>query len=298
MLAGGLTRRIDFEETVAFRVGAFDLGTGHLSDLYSGAYLDFAVRNCSSVYASLYNRDIAYTTQKVTLQARDSSVATRLEFRTVSGKTRRTAPVSLVSHVDGTEYQYFHQSGKGLVAITANLERSEDHIIRIIAAEMDGEGDRGVQFEGIWLNKGGSLVSLQRKKDAIWPQMDSVAPSTLTDESTRYSWQSSENDEVYQTQSSGPSHGDSEQSLLSPQKTLEIVTDVPSNLRGLSNHDSRAAVKGWEEMVGDMFGVDRVTIAVDGMCLTSPCISGAAPPAGVKDAFFRRYGFNVQKLYR
>jgi hypothetical protein len=298
MLAGGRTPRIDFEEIVAFPVGAFDLDTDHLSDLYSGAYLDFVVRNCSSVYASLHNRDVPDTTQEVTLQARDSPVANGLEFRTASEKTRHTAPVSLVSHVDSTEYQYFHQSGKGLVAITENLERSEDHIIRIIAAGMDGEGDRGVQFEGIWLNKGGSLASSPRKKDAIWSEMVSAAPSMLINKSARYSRQSSENDEAYQTQSSGPNHGDSEQSLLFPQKTLEIVTDVPSNLRGLGNHESRAAVKGWEEMVGDMFGVDRVSIAVDGMCLNSPCIGGAAQPAGVKDAFFRRYGFKSQKLYR
>jgi len=259
------------------------------------------VRNCSSVYASLHNSDLSDTAQDLTLETRGFSGATHLDFHPVSRKTRAAAPVSLVSRVDHGEYRYFPQSGKGLVAIAAaSLEPSQDHIIRIMAHGIDGEGHRGLEFEGLWLNNGGSLISSQRKKETARPEMVSVAISMQPDKFAHEPHQSPKTEEVSKTESSGLSDNRSEYFLLFPRKTLEIVTDTPHTVRARPIHKSLAALERWSDLVGEMFGADHVSITVDGMCLTSPCLRGAAQSASVKDIFFRRYcleslGFNSRR---
>ena len=50
-----------------------------------------------------------------------------------------------------------------------------------------------------------------------------------------------------------------------------------------------AGVMRWEYLLGEMFGVDHVTIGVDGMCLIQDCVGGTGNPSGMGDIFFRRY---------
>lgn len=107
-----------------------------------------------------------------------------------------TAPISLVSCVDHSEYEYFDKSGKGLVAITSTLEPSEDHRIRVVTASNSGEEDRGMEFEGIWLSNGGSLVASRRQKRSGQAGIVSGAPSMLIDKFNQYSWQTLEPQEA------------------------------------------------------------------------------------------------------
>jgi hypothetical protein len=77
---------------------------------------------------------------------------------------------------------------------------------------------------------------------------------------------------------------------------IEIVTDSPGALQhvkaGLSRSGGGAGilggVMGWDYMLGEMFGVDHISIGMDGMCLTQNCIGGTGAPAGMGDVFFRR----------
>lgn len=222
---------------------------------------------------------------------KDSSVLTTLNFHPTSKRNGPTAPVSLLSRIDYTEYEYF-RAGKGLVAISSALDRLENHNIRIIAVDSSGEGHIGMAFEGIWLSNGGSLVASQRKRISDSPGTG-AAPSLPTNESIRYSRQGLQTEEAQKIKNSGPNRSGFQQSLFSPQKTLEIVTDTPITSLGRTTNRTEPAIMGWEALIGDMFGVDHVRTSVNGMCVTSPCIGGAAQPANVKDAFFRRCGFEA-----
>lgn len=82
----------------------------------------------------------------------------------------------------------------------------------------------------------------------------------------------------------------------SHRKMLEIVTDLPGSMAGRDrkkNPRSRGGivggVVGWEYLLGEMFGVDHVTIGMDGMCLIQDCIGGRGNPAGLADVFFQRF---------
>ena len=71
-------------------------------------------------------------------------------------------------------------------------------------------------------------------------------------------------------------------------KTVEMVSDLPQILRRPVENGSLAVVRGYEDLVGIMFGVDHVSITIEGMCLTSPCIGPTKQPASVREAYFRR----------
>lgn len=247
------------------------------------------VRNCSSIYASIQNSDLPDAGQDGIHDAREMSETTRLSFHPLSEKTSPTGPVSLVSCIDHGEHRYFHRCGRGLVAVTAApLEPSEDHIVRLVAPDIDGEAHEGMKFEGIWLNDGASLVSPQEKRWGTRRGIFPDVPQMLPNRSAQYSGQSLKTDKVKGPGSNNLNDRGSQYSPVFPPKTLETVTDVRRSLRVQNESESLPAIKGWEDLVGDMFGVNHVSIAVDGLCLTSPCISSPDQPVTVKDAFFRR----------
>lgn len=268
------------------------------SDLSPGAYLEFAVRNCSSVYASLHNLDIPNTTEQIALQARDNLEVARLNFRPSSKIESPTAPVSVVSRIDQGEYKYFHQCKKGLLALTtAGLESAEDHVVRIIAPGIDDEGQGGMKFEGVWLNNGGRLLPMQRKGETTRTGPLSEPPPMRVEASTQYSRPILETEEGQKRTVDLCSKSQHLDPLLSPRKTLEIVTNAPHKIRAQSSNGSFAALVGWEALVGDMFEADHVNIKMDGVCLTSSCVRTAAQPATVKDVLFRRYRFESERFH-
>lgn len=231
--------------------------------------------------------------QGIALKERDASPESRLKFGPVSGKTRSAPPVSLLSRVDYGEYYHFPQSSKGLVAVSAaGLSPLEDHIIRIMALAVDGKTHTHMQFEGLWLDKGGSLIPSPKQQEIIRPKAVSGGSSMLPDEIGQYSRQHLGPEKFPKERGSSLDERQSQHLPLVPRKTLEVVTDVP---RATPNSNmSLAALRGWEEMIGDMFGVDHVRFMLDAMCLVSPCIGGSTKAASVKDAYFRRYCWKYQ----
>ena len=244
------------------------------------------MQNCSSIYASLHNTDIEHASQKTTLEVRDVPAINRLEFRPVPRKTRPASPVSLVSRIDESEHKYYHRSGKGLVAIAAaDLDASVHHVIRILAVQDDDDREvsEGIQFEGIWLNDGGALIFSQKEStEAETVIGTALLPLTASAKLSKSSVETIGRDKIR-------SSLESQHLLSGHRKTVEIASDLPRILRDPVNNESLAALKGYGDLIGDIFGVDHVNTALDGMCLVSPCIGGTGQPASVGDAFFRRY---------
>jgi hypothetical protein len=104
--------------------------------------------------------------------------------------------------------------------------------------------------------------------------------------------------DVFGNQAEAKSIGYSDENSAS-RKMLEIITDqLGSTAKRHRNneeqlaHDILNGVRGWEHLVGDMFGADHAAIGMDGMCLIQNCIGGRASPATIADLFFRRYGYS------
>lgn len=124
-----------------------------------------------------------------------------------------------------------------------------------------GEVVETLQVEGIWIDEAGQLLPFKT---------DSTAE--------------------------GPTAGSTELIHSRPhRKMLEIVTDLPGSMAGRDRRKNTrlrggilGGVVGWEYLLGEMFGVDHVTIGMDGMCLIQDCIGGKGSPAGLADVFFQR----------
>jgi hypothetical protein len=172
---------------------------------------------------------------------------------------------------------------------------------------VDGVGSGIVAFEGIWLDAGGRILRVEgsqlaqevEEEDTFQAENDNIgakhriALSRLhrygfTHESTEGPGQAAQLEEE-----------DDEDDRISGKrrKMLEVVTDAPGALQHAKISGTRSGggagilggVMGWEYLLGEMFGVDHISIGMDGMCLTQDCIGGVGEPAGMGDVFFRRY---------
>jgi hypothetical protein len=174
----------------------------------------------------------------------------------------------------------------------ADMNTSEDHIVRITAPGIDDRVHRGLQFEGMWINTGGALISSRTKIKTIQPGTNSDAASIVHNTSAQSLQRGLVMKGGHNTTGFGVSDSAPKRPPLVPRKTLEIVSDLPRILGFHRHNGSLAAAVGWEDLIGDMFRADHVSIGVHGMCLLSPCIGGVGQPASIKDTFFRRYSSN------
>ena len=209
-------------------------------------------------------------------------------------------PISLLAQVDDQEFILLPNSSS-LVSVRSNdLDKNKEHRVRIIAPMIDDHGRGVIELEGLWLSKGGKLMK--------------VARSRLGEEFIDEDLLKAENDHVGEKHRAGlkeledDGNGksereklfDEEEQLLTAyqnrKRILEIITDAPGSYSGKQRGRRAggadgllAGVMGWDYLLGEMFGVDHVSIGVDGMCLTQDCIGGTGQPAGIGDVFFRRY---------
>jgi hypothetical protein len=258
-------------------------------NVFSGAYLDFMVRNCSSVYASVQDADVPKVPLEDVPKVSDIPNDTGAPSSPRAEWSKSTTPMSLVSQIDGDKYTWFRQAGKGLIAIAeASLDARKDHFIRIRTSAV-GERCRGLRFEGLWLNTGGHLIPSQGSEANGWQGLISDAAPNLPNHSAQ-TFRQGLLTYTRQTISDGSLDGSrSQSSPAARRKVLEIMSDLPRSLPGHTDDERMKAVAGWEDLVGDMFGADHVSIAVDGICLSFPCPGGDAESVTSKDVFFRRY---------
>jgi len=132
-----------------------------------------------------------------------------------------------------------------------------------------GETVETLQVEGLWIEEGGQL--LPRATDdtsgtsGSYPSMSENTVHTISNK-------------------------------LSHQRMLEIVTDLPGSMSAGKHNGKQSrtrgildGVLGWEYLLGEMFGIDHVSVGMDGMCLIQDCIGGKGNPAGLADVFFQRF---------
>ena len=166
----------------------------------------------------------------------------------------------------------------------------------------DDNGRGTIEFEGIWLDKGGKILRVEGSQvsDDLEDEDALQAESSRIGEKHRLGLSkllSGGNHDKVNTEMISTDQEDDETRVFGERrKMLEIITDSPGSFG--NRHPGRrkddadgllAGVMGWEYLLGEMFSVDHVGIGVDGMCLTQGCIGGTGQPAGMGDVFFRRY---------
>ena len=272
--------------------------------LFPGVYFDVAVKNTTTLLLSLHNGAVPnfQSAAKASTEASTSLPSPnpgRISFRPLPNE-KSSPPISLLARIDQEEYILLPNASALVSVCTEQLDRNEEHHIRIVAPMTDDHGVGIVELEGIWLSEGGKLLR--------------VKGSLLSEEYANEDLFHAENDQVgerHRTGLSGLTKGNdrgktvevdtSDEGEASPnemqdrRKILEVITDSPGSLsskrkgRRTGGADGLlAGVMGWEYLLGEMFGADHVDIGVDGMCLTQNCIGGTGEPAGMGDVFFRR----------
>ncbi|KAL8961647.1 MAG: hypothetical protein Q9193_001830 [Seirophora villosa] len=277
-------------------------GSEGFDTIKHGVYFDIRITNTTSLRLSLRNSLQATRTPAPTLTTEPTATISNsghLSFRPNSAVQKPAPPVSLLARLDQEEYVLL-PNASGLVAIcSGSLQRDAEHSIRIVAPMTEDNGKGILQLEGIWLDKGA--------------QFGRIEGTLLNDDYSDEDLLSAENDQVGGKHRAGLTkllkgsirgvkgepqavlqEDEGIQDFRDRRKRLEIVTDTPGS-HGRRRYSTRtggadgllAGVMGWDYLLGEMFGVDHVSIGIDGMCLTQDCIGGAGRPDGIGDIFFR-----------
>lgn len=228
------------------------------------------------------------------------STTIHVPFRPISAKEKPSLPISLLARIDEEEYILLPNASALVSVRRGDLSANDEHRIRIVAPMTDDQGQGILEFEGLWLSKGGKLLR--------------VEGSLLSEEFENEDEFSAENDQIGERhrtglngllnnnnhqESGGMKSGNDDHETTSTmptrKKILEIITDSPGSFPGKRQGTRTggadgllAGVMGWEYLLGEMFGADHVGIGVDGMCLIQNCIGGVGQPNGLGDVFFRR----------
>ena len=214
-----------------------------------------------------------------------------VSFQSHSIDSKPPLPISLLVRIDEDEYIIL-QNVSSLVSVrVGDLDPAAPHDVRIIAPMTDGTGFSALEFQGIWLSRGGHLMRLpgSQLQDDVDYEDTLQAENESVGEKHRLGLH-----ELHQEDVSAGNHGQDSQ-VGGRKKVLEIVTDAPGALQrrerdGISGSHAGilGGVMGWEYLLGEMFGVDHVGVGIDGMCLVQDCIGGTGAPAGLSDVYFRR----------
>ena len=181
-----------------------------------------------------------------------------------------------------------------------DLNPQMHHTVRVVAPMNDNEQQGVVQFEGLWLDKGGrlSLVEGSAAENGAAAEENFDPDGPEIGKSHRLGLNKlikTFNGDQIQKSEPEPSEEGLRTEFKNRKKLIEIVTDVPSHLTNVRETSRTggadgllSGVMGWEYLLGEMFSVDHVGIGVEGMCLVHDCIGGTGEPSGMADVFFRR----------
>lgn len=164
----------------------------------------------------------------------------------------------------------------------------------------DDHGQGILEFEGLWLSKGGKLLRVEgsllseefENEDEFSAENDQIGERHRTGLNGLLN---NNNHQESGVMKSGNDDHETTSTMPTRKKILEIITDSPGSFPGKRQGTRTggadgllAGVMGWEYLLGEMFGADHVGIGVDGMCLIQNCIGGVGQPNGLGDVFFRR----------
>ncbi|KAH0538202.1 hypothetical protein FGG08_005171 [Glutinoglossum americanum] len=253
----------------------------------SGAYFDITINSTNTLLLSLHNSASAATSRIISpTEAVTLPDPGHLSFHT-SPSRLPAPPISLLARIDQEEYILIPNSASLVSIRMGDLDPHTLHDVRVIAPMTDDSGQGKMEFEGVWLSKGGKLLRVQgsqlieefEAEDTFETESDNAEKAQRLD--------SSDIDMFEEANNSGNARTAGQR-----KKVLEIVTDSPGSLGG-STSTARAGggngllggVMGWDYLLGEMFGADHISIGVDGMCLIEDCIGGTGQPAGIGDIF-------------
>ncbi|KAI9654287.1 MAG: hypothetical protein M1831_005452 [Alyxoria varia] len=291
-------------------VGRWTKAPNHLrtEGAFPGIYFDLNITNTSTLLLSLQNSK-AQTTQPTNLltskgnvqqSARPTAQYSQYSFHDAAYRLRVSAPpVSLLALVDDEEYVVFPNASSLVPIRMKDLNPQMHHTVRVVAPMNDKEEQDVVQFEGLWLDKGGQLslvegsaaengAAAEENFDPDGPEIGKSHRLGLSKLLNTF------NSDQIQKSEPEPSEEGRRVEYKNRKKLIEIVTDIPSHLTNV-RETSRiggadgllSGVMGWEYLLGEMFSVDHVCIGVEGMCLVHDCIGGTGEPSGMADVFFR-----------
>ncbi|KAI9786307.1 MAG: hypothetical protein M1816_008048 [Peltula sp. TS41687] len=274
--------------------------------LAAGVYFDISINSTSSLYLALRNAPTRQTVGLASLSsaaARSLSTPTfeHLSFHSAPLTNNQAASISLLVRIDQEEYILLPNSTSLVSIRVGDLERHVPHDVRIIAPMTDDGGRGVVQLEGLWLDKGGKLLRVEgsqlgeevEEEDSFHAENDNIGRNHRIGlgrllhggrhEASKEKEQSPDDEDI-----------EGQARLEGRKRMLEIITDTPGFLgrqkvrnRTGGGDGLLGGVMGWEYLLGEMFGVDHISIGLEGMCLTQNCIGGTGQPAGIGDVFFR-----------
>lgn len=269
-----------------------------------GVYFDIVVKDTSSLFVALHNAAQPVSTTSATSSLYATSTSSHahlghLSFRPTPTDETPAPPISLLAQVDDDEYVLLPNSSSLVSVCPKNLDPKSEHRIRIVAPMTDDHGRGVIELEGLWLSKGGKLEKVPGSLlgEEFVDEDLLGAESSLMGDKHRARLNGLDKGASGGTETQRASEDDED--LLSPyrerKKLVEIITDSPGAYTGKQQGRRTGGadgllkgVLGWEYLLGEMFGVDHVSIGIDGMCLSQDCIGGTGYPAGMGDVFFRR----------
>ncbi|KAI9682506.1 MAG: hypothetical protein M1829_000298 [Trizodia sp. TS-e1964] len=264
---------------------------------FPGVYFDITINSTSTLFLSLHNSASGAYTPRLNTTAENMADP---KFGHLSFRARKplqpTAPISLLARIDDEEYIFLPNSSALVKIRYKDLDPRISHQVRIIAPMVDESIGAMLEFQGLWLDKGGRLLRVEgtqlqsgdleeepseSNNATVWAKHRLGLSRLLNGQ--KLAQDTSKVEDIVKDSKEGK------------KKILEIMTDRPylpkrnrdNGLEAEEGNDYLSGVMSWHYLLGDMFGVDHVTIGVDGMCLSQGCIGGTGEPAGLGDVFFR-----------
>ena len=120
--------------------------------ILTGTYLEFHITNTTSFYLALGN------VRKSSLSPKEKPEVDERQLFTqpTRDRTPPSPPVSLLLQVAGQAF-YFDQTGHDILAISSSFDRVKSYRVRVTYLG-SAQADATLEFEGIWLDKGGYLI--------------------------------------------------------------------------------------------------------------------------------------------
>ena len=270
-------------------------------------YFDINVFNTTTVLLSLYNSPSFQSSSRSSIRnnaptttSSDIPNPSHLSFRHSPLLDRSAMPVSLLAQVDDDEYVLLPNSSSLVRVRWQDLDPRKQHQIRIIVPMTNDHSDSVIQLEGIWLSESGKLLRVKGSllTEELEDEDARQADSAIIGEKNRAGLNAIMHGGKRKSDDAIKDKEDEEAQIVVERrkKILEVITDASASPSGRNKGKRKggadgllAGVMGWEYLLGEMFGVDHVTIGVDGMCLVQDCIGSTGNPSGMGDVFFRRY---------
>ncbi|KAI9778025.1 MAG: hypothetical protein M1839_008430 [Geoglossum umbratile] len=241
-----------------------------------GVYFDITINSTSTLLLSLRNSASATANSATSpTAATTASGPGHLSFH-ASLSRLPAPPISLLARIDQEEYILIPNSTSLVPIRVGDLDPHMLHDVRVIAPMTDDSGQGKLEFEGVWLSKGGEILGVQGSQlgEEIEEGDELEAKGGNAGESD---YPDSSNTDIDRYEEVNKSEGEGERQMASlRKKLLEIVTDSPGFLGHASSMTRTGGgsgllggVMGWDYLLGEMFGADHVGGVV-------PCIASEA----------------------